>query len=216
MTSRPSSRASRRSGSGIPSAATSTRKSSPAWAMPTLTRSRRCCSTWEPRSTRCRPVTSWSRSSWIPKKIPLIVVSDIVVGETSMYRRLHLPGPDLPGALGIFRLPSLGHAEGGPLPPAGRGAADRHGDGLRREDAPVHGIAHPGPGGKAQAAGIREERLRSGPPLQARRGHVSPDGGQHRLRRQAGRFREGAGGKQGRDPDFRSIPPVPAPDRLST
>ena len=40
-------------------------------------------------------------------------------------RRLHLPGPDLPGTLGVFRVAPLGHPQGGAFPAAGLGAPDR-------------------------------------------------------------------------------------------
>ena len=55
-----------------------------------------------------------------PKKLPLFFTSDIVIGETYHVRRLYLPGPDLPGALGICRVAPLGDPQGGAFPVAGR------------------------------------------------------------------------------------------------
>ena len=67
---------------------------------------------------------------------------------------------------------------------------------------------------KAEAAGIRGKRLRSGSAPQAGRGHVPADGGQHRLWRQAGRLGEGSGGKRRGNQNLRTGAPASATDHL--
>ncbi len=114
-----------------------------------------------------------------PKKIPLIISSDITIGETSMYSDYIFPGPDLSGTLGVFRVASLGHSQGGALPAASLGAVDRHRYRLRGADAPVHGISDPGSGGKTQGAGVWGKCLWSGSPFETGRGYVRAHGGQH-------------------------------------
>ena len=59
-----------------------------------------------------------------PKKIPLIVASDIVIGETSMYADYIFPDLTFLERWEFRGVPSLRNPEGGPDPPAGRRPAD--------------------------------------------------------------------------------------------
>ncbi len=113
----------------------------PSMAMgtPIPIRSRPSCSTWPRRCTPCREDMSSSKSSRTQKGPPDLRLRHRHRRDQHV-RRLHLPGPDLLGALGIRRFAPFGDPQGVPLPPAGRRAPERHRDGLRRKDAPLHGV----------------------------------------------------------------------------
>ena len=210
MTRAPSSRVIRPSAPGTPSPATSTRKSSPASATPTLILSRRSCSTWGRRSMPCPADTNWSRSSQTPRSFPLFFTSDIVIGETTMYADYIFPDltylerwefsgshPSVTPKVAPFRQPAAA-----PL----TDTVTVYGEKMPLSlESIILGLAE-----KMKSAWLWGERLRTRPPLQAGRRPVPAHGGQYRLRRQARRLRKGAGGQRRRNPDLRKGPTPPA------